>query len=185
MDLFNTYSNSIALFAAWLFFSAGVSKLTPGNTAYYRGIFEGYGVSSATLTVPLVAFLGVVEVCSSIFAIIPQTRNLGLTLCTAMLSGYFTLFAIQLYQGKRNLDCGCAGPGINVKLSPGLLLRNAILIVLIAMAIPVEQSVSTTAWLVATPFAFMLILIYLSFEHLLANVPKLSMLRQMSRRGVQ
>lgn len=186
MDIFNTYSNSIALFAVWLFFGAGASKLTPKNTAYYRNILEGYGIRSAKLATTLAVFLGAFELCSGIFAVIPQTRILGLTLCTAILTGYFTVFAVQLSQGKRDLDCGCAGPSTNVTLSPWLLLRNATLIILIGSAIPADPAAAPTAvWLVAMPFAFVLVLIYLSFEHLLVNAPKLLIHGQISRRGTQ
>ena len=46
----------------------------------------------------------------------------------ALFAMYSAAIAINLRRGRRDLDCGCAGPARRVPIGPSLLVRNAVLI---------------------------------------------------------
>lgn len=188
LTLIATLSNAISVFMLWLFLSAGVSKLNPVNRHFYTEVLNDYGVALPDLARVLVWLLGVVEVLAAIFIILPTSRLLGAILCGALLMMYFCVIAQKIRQGKLDMNCGCAGPGGLVTLSPMLLLRNALLIglliLLAATLIPSGFSLSSIQafgidiWLLSLVVAVMMIFIYLSAEHLLANQQKLALLKQ-------
>lgn len=112
--------------------------------------------------------------------VFPVTRPLGLIGCGLLLLVYMLAMAKQLWQGKLDMDCGCAGPAGSVKVSPALLLRNSVFIglLLVCLMDPFRAAaLNINHWFVATPMAVLLILINQSSEQLLANAQKLKLLK--------
>jgi len=55
-----------------------------------------------------------------------------------LLTLYSFAIGLNLMRGRREIDCGCLGPAFRQPLSPGLILRNAILgVAAAAVALPV------------------------------------------------
>lgn len=179
---FAIMSNAIALFMFWLFLSAGMSKLKPSNRHYYVGVFGQYGVTLPELVNASVWIIGSLEVVSGILILVPEFRMAGAALCAIMLAVYWCLFANQIRQGKVDIDCGCAGPGGGVMVSPALLIRNALLMALLGLLTFSNETLTTSVridyWLLSAVMAAMIVLISLSAEHLIANAQKLKRLIQ-------
>ena len=93
-----------------------------------------------------------------------------------MHSVYLLVFAKQMLQGKADMNCGCAGPGADLIISPMLLLRNAVLVALCLFAIGYGTTTTGMAWLVVLPLALVLGLIYLSCDQLIANQQKIQLI---------
>lgn len=178
MDMLAVFTTAMTLFVFWLFVNAGISKLRPDNRSYYQQVFAGYGITRANPARVFIVLIGAIELLIGVLPLFPASRSLGFVCCLCVLTIYFATFAVQLWQGKRDIDCGCAGPGFNIKVSPALLLRNLVLIACIALAAQGEVIYLLHAWLIALPLAVMLIVIYLSADHLLANQYKLYLLKR-------
>jgi len=168
--------NAAALFLLWLLVDAGLHKLRPANRDYYASVLTGYGVpGGARLAAPL----GAVELVTAISITLPSTRLFGAGLAVLLLLAYAIGVGVQLRRGRAGADCGCAGPGGRLSISVELLLRN-LLLVLVAIAVwlmPVGGG-GPAGWLLAVPAAAVLILVNLSAEQLLGNLPKLRAIRR-------
>lgn len=179
MNLLAIMADSAAVFLMVVLLVAGIHKLSPTNQNYYRGVLEGYGLGYHSQLNLVSLVLGVVEVFTAIALLIPEARPLGAMLAIILFGLYFTAMAVQLIQGKRDLDCGCAGPLGSSTISPALLLRNAVLIVIAAFCMTEPASLlgqlSSTA--LSIPFALVALLVYVCAEQLIANSQKLKQLR--------
>lgn len=171
------FSDAVALFFLWLFFSAGLSKLTPQNLSYYQELFDEYGIHSARLSAIMVKTLGAVELLSALAIVFPTTRTFAATVIFALLLTYLVSMYLQLRQGKKDQDCGCAGPGAHIKISPATIWRNAILSFLAISCLFSPYSQINTQWFLSLVFAFFLILTYLSAEKAIANYQRIQLLR--------
>lgn len=179
MNLLAVFADSAALFLMAILLVAGVHKLSPANQNYYRGVLEGYGLKYHSQLNLASLVLGVFEVFTAIALLLPASRPLGALLAIALFSVYFVAMAIQLIQGKRDLDCGCAGPLGSTKISPALLLRNAFLIAFAAFCLmePASLLGQFTGSALSVPFALVALLVYVCAEQLIANSQKLKLLR--------
>ena len=183
MDILNVVSNAIALFMLWMFLSSGVAKLLPTNRDYYQNVMAAYGVKLPELATSLLVLLAVLELLSGVLSVLPVTRFIGLILCSTLLSVYLLVMCAQLIQGKTDMDCGCGGPGRETTISNALIVRNAMLILLVFVALlaakPMAHQMSD--WLMALPMALMMIFLYLCFDQLIANGQKLNALKEVMR----
>ena len=170
-------SDAIALFFMWLLISAAIQKLLPENTAYFTTVIKNYGWKSES-TAPLVGkLLGSFELIIGLAIMLPFSRTLATFLAMGLLLAYLIIMAYQLYQGHRDVDCGCAGPGGKMKMSELLLLRNIILIGLASFCLNTGSTFELNPWALSAAFALLAIMIYQSSEQLIANAQKLKTLR--------
>ena len=64
-------------------------------------------------------------------------RPIGSVAALLLLTVYSGAIALSLLRGRRDLDCGCDGPGKSRPISPALLARNAVLMAVAVLgAIP-------------------------------------------------
>jgi len=174
--LTDVLGNAAALFLLWLLVDAGLHKLRPANREYYVQVLAGYGVPGG---VGLATALGILELLTAVLITLPSSRLLGAGLAVMLLLTYAVGVGMQLRRGRAGADCGCTGPGGRLWISVELLLRN-LLLVLVAIAvwlIPVGSE-ALAGWLLAIPAAAVLILVNLSAEQLLGNLPKLRAIRR-------
>ena len=124
-------SDASAVFFLWLFVTAGLHKLKPANGEYFTALFGDYGLSTnrPKLLLVLTKLTGALELSIGLAIIIPASRSIAAIAACGILLSYLTMMALQLRQGRRDLDCGCAGPGSQLKISGHLLGRNALLAV--------------------------------------------------------
>lgn len=92
---------------------------------------------------------------------------------------YATSISINLYRGRRDIDCGCNGPATTQAISWWLVGRNLVFLglVLIAIGPSAERSLN---WLDLFTILFGVLVasgLYLGFNQLLAQAPRLAALR--------
>ena len=66
--------------------------------------------------------------------LVPASRHLAALGAAALLAGYALAIGINLWRGRRDIDCGCAGPEQAQPIRPVLLARNAALVGLALVA---------------------------------------------------
>lgn len=167
------FAYAIKLLIAGLFIHAGFSKLQPQNQSYYADVIDGYGVIPVSFSHAMPKLIGASEFVISMAVLSVSFAHFGLLAAALLLAVYLASFAKQLVQGQTDINCGCAGPGMDVKISPMLLLRNVILIGLCLTSVSVGASSLSTTWLLAIPLAATMGLIYLSCEQLIINQQKI------------
>ena len=161
---------------AGIFMQAGLSKLMTENQTYYANAIEAYAMAPKVLTPLLPRVIGAIEVITCLLILIPATAQIGLISAASLFTLYLLAFAKQIAQGKADMNCGCAGPGAQVKISPLLLARNAVLVLISLFA---SQSVALPfgyAWFLVFPAAAILASIYFSSDQLIANQQKIQLL---------
>jgi hypothetical protein len=162
---------------ALLFFVAASHKLR--DLGRFRATLGEYRLLPAGLT-PLAAVLVVaVEVAAAGALLVPGARAAGLLAAAAVLVLYGAAIAINLARGRRDLDCGCAGPAVRRPISGALVVRNAALAALaLAGLLPVRPrallwvDALTVAGATAALAAF-----YASLDRVIAYAPGLARLR--------
>jgi uncharacterized membrane protein YphA (DoxX/SURF4 family) len=97
----------------------------------------------------------------------------------ALLASYTVAIATNLARGRRDIDCGCAGPARRMPLNTGLVVRNAILIVAVGCA-AIPTVARPLVWLDAltvTAAVLVLALLYGAVNTALVNAMRLQPLR--------
>ena len=122
---------------ALLFFAAAGHKLQ--DLGRFQATLAEYRLLPAGL-VPLVAALVVaVEMAAAGALLVPDARAAGLVSAATLLVVYGAAVAINLARGRRDIDCGCAGPAVRRPISGALVARNAALATLaLAGLVPVH-----------------------------------------------
>lgn len=112
--------------------AAGVAKLR--DLTRFSAVLEGYAVLPPAL-VPLIArLLPALEVAIAIGLIWPVTRNGAAWAAGGLLFIYGAGLGLNLARGRRDLDCGCEGFGRRHPIAAWMLVRNALMIGLAALA---------------------------------------------------
>lgn len=173
-------AQAAALFLLWLFLQAAWHKLKPSNSLYYRDLMSEYSGLTADsawlkLLLPLIA---VFELLLALALVYGPSQSVASILAAAVLSFYLGLMAWQWYQGKRDMDCGCAGPGARLSIGPALLIRNLVLIAL-ALLVLAHQGLDLSSWLLALCLSAVFALAYVCWEGLMANAQKITALRSL------
>ena len=129
-------------------------------------------IATAARAVPLV------EVLIAIALLIPAGRAWGGASAVLLLALYTAAIAINLRRGRRDIDCGCSGPGLERPITGALVLRNTVLIALALLAaLPMSAAAlhGFGLFLIAAVVAAGLIL-YTAIEGLASNQPRLKSL---------
>lgn len=95
-----------------------------------------------------------------------------------LLATYGGAIAINLFRGRRHIDCGCAGPARRQPLSPALVVRNAVLCggALCASLPPSPRALTWIDAVTAVAAVAFLGVGYAIVDGLLANAPRLRLL---------
>jgi methylamine utilization protein MauE len=158
---------------ALLLLAAAAHKLR--DLAAFRSAVEGYALlPSGWLTGAAILLVGI-ELSIGISLILPGLGSVPAYAAAALLATYSGAIAINLQRGRRDIDCGCAGPAGRVSISRALVLRNGLLIAG-ALVAALPPTVRPTVWLDAVTVVAsvgMLALLYVSAETALANALRL------------
>ena len=162
---------------ALLFFVAAGHKLR--DLGRFRATLAEYRLLPAGL-VPLAAALVVgAEAAAAGALLVPGTRATGLVSAATLLLVYGAAVAINLARGRRDIDCGCAGPAVRRPISGWLVARNAALAAAALAAVaPVRPR--PLVWVDALTVmgaTATLAALYASVDRLLAHAPALARLR--------
>lgn len=108
---------------ALILFAAAWHKLSEPEV--FGGALQAYDLLPAAAVMPLARVLPWIEVATGVALLVPVTRNPALLVFTALILVYAGAMAINLWRGRRQIDCGCGGEVH--PLSWGLVLRNGVL----------------------------------------------------------
>lgn len=137
-----------------------------------------YALLPPALVAPAARALPFLEALLALALLLPATRAAAGIGAAVLLAGYGGAIALNLLRGRRDIDCGCSGPGLERPLSPALLGRNALLagIGLLAAAEPLARPLAWFDLFVIVAASATLLLLYAAVEGLQANAPRLARL---------
>jgi hypothetical protein len=94
----------------------------------------------------------------------------------ALLALYTAAIGVNLARGRRDVDCGCAGPGGRQTLQGGLVARNALLAAAaLAAAAPVgARGLGAVDAITIAGAVLAAAALYAASQHLLALAPRLA-----------
>ena len=168
---------SLVLFFLWLLAAAAAHKFL--HHQYTAGLIRSYvhvGEMAAGLLAWLIAFL---EAGLAFGLAMAELRQAAFLATAALMLVYLLGMASLLVRGRVDVRCGCAGPDSDLRVSPALLIRNAMLAVLAALgSLPVSGAVSATMAVSAGLIGVFLIAAYLCVEQLLFNAQRLAEMRR-------
>lgn len=125
---------------AALFASAALHKLR--DVAAFREIVRAYrlGPDAAVTAAPTIAGA---ELAVAGLMLLPGMRSAAGLGAIALLAVYSAAIAINLWRGRRAIDCGCGPLGARQPISEWLLARNAVLVI---AALAVLHGPAPRAW---------------------------------------
>jgi hypothetical protein len=162
---------------ALLLLVAAAHKATDAGA--FREALAGYALLPRGVVPFAAASFMTIEASLAIGLLWPLLAPEAALLTAGLFFLYGAAIAINLARGRRHIDCGCAGPAGRQPLSPGLVVRNAAL-VLMALAATTPAGVRTLVWIDAvTVVAFVLAaaLVYAAADAALAQAARLSLAR--------
>lgn len=164
------------LLTTLIFGGAALHKLR--GLPEFRAVLENYRILPAPLLKSAVGVVIAAETFAALAIWWPALRVVAATTAVVLLVAYALAIALNLYRGRREIDCGCSFGNSAQPLSWALPLRNALLVVPCAIA---GLGASTSLPALGVPVAFFaataLAILYLGWGALLANRPQALRLR--------
>lgn len=167
------YVVASALTVAVILASAATHKLRAPMR--FASQLEDYQLVPGALVGLLARLIPALEVVIALGMLIPTTRSAASLAACALLAAYAAAIGINLWRGRQDIDCGCAGPDQAQPLRPQLLLRNAILVGLglLASIEPLSRQLGLFDGFVILAASATALLLYAATDGLLANAPRL------------
>ncbi len=167
----------IALSLALLWFVAAAQKLR--GFAVFVTVLADYRLVPRRATRACAGAVIGLELALGSCLLTPVLRSLALAGSVLLLALYAVAIAVNLFRGRRFIDCGCMGPVGQQSLSGSLVARNLSLACLaLAAMLPVQGR--ALVWLDAiavTAAVCAAALLYAAINRLIANAPDLARLR--------
>ena len=134
-----------------------------------------YQLLPQALVRPSARLVPVVELGIAFALLVPLSRSWAALAAAGLLALYAAAIGINLWRGRADIDCGCAGPDQAQPLRPVLLVRNSALVALalLASVAPVARDLTLFDGFVTLAAAAVALLIYAAADGLLANSPLL------------
>lgn len=167
---------SCSLVLAVILFTGASHKLRAPHR-FARQI-DDYALLSGTAVALAARALPIVEIVIAVALLVPGLRAWAAAAAALLLALYTGAISINLWRGRRDIDCGCSGPGLERPLSSALLVRNGVLIVMAVLAALPVGAIALHGFglfLIGASVAAVLIL-YTATEGLLSNQPRLKSL---------
>lgn len=162
-----------ALAIAVLLASAATHKVRA--PARFARQLADYQLLPDSLVRPFARLVPLLELAIAFALLVPVSRGWATLSAAGLLALYAAAIGINLWRGRRDIDCGCAGPDQAQPLRPVLLLRNSVLVVLalLASVAPIARDMTVFDGFVTVAAAAVALLIYAAADGLLANSPLL------------
>jgi len=156
------FSETLVLWIAMVFTMAAFGKLAAwGELA---GVVQNFRVLPRSWALPVSFVLPPLEAAVAVGVLLPATRMAAAAGAAALFAVFGAALALNLYRGRRQIDCGCFRSGLKQLISGAAVVRN---IVLTIAALLLAQSagaatLSPLEWVMAVGAALTLMLCYLS-----------------------
>jgi hypothetical protein len=153
---------------ALLFGSAALAKLR--DRTRFAAVLEAYDVLPVSIAKVLAVVLPFIELAVAMGLFVTQFRSVAAGAAGTLLLIYGAGIAWNLARGRRDIDCGCEGFGQRRPIAPWMLFRNALLIVVAALAgaVPTARPVVLTDVLTIAGGLAVFVLVYFAADRLLA-----------------
>jgi len=170
--LLTTGSTTLAALLA-----AAASHKLRDRRAFQR-IVQAYELLPAALAPLASAGLAVAELGLALALLLPATRTAAALGVVLLMLLYAAAIGLNLWRGRRDIDCGCSGPGAAQPLRPVLLLRNLALALLAGVvALPASpRALDALDIFVVIAASAVALLMFVAADGLLANQPRLAKL---------
>jgi hypothetical protein len=145
----------------------------------FRATVAEYRVLPGLLVTPAALALVGGEVGVAMALVLPAWRTAGLLGAAALLALYGAAIAVNLARGRRDLDCGCAGPAMRRPISGWLVARNAVLAA-VALAGLVPTAARPLVWVDALTIlgsTAALAALYAALDRMIAQLPAMARVR--------
>jgi hypothetical protein len=149
----------------------------------FRTALEAYDIVPATSLSAVFAWaLPGGEALAAVALVIDQTRIFGVALGAVLLAVVTAAVVINLLRGRTDLGCGCGGIEDEQKLSWALVVRNGVLLALLALVglEPAAREFTALDYVTIAGGACALYGLYAMVNQLLANQPRLVRLRSLA-----
>lgn len=146
----------------------------------FRATLDAYALLPSALSGAFAHAVPALELAAAVLLVSPRAAALGGVLAAVLFAVYAVAMGVNLLRGRRDLDCGCMGPGARSPVGPGLVARNLVLIVaaLAAGCVPVHARALVWVDFVTVPLAVaVLAALYAAVERVLALAPTVASLR--------
>lgn len=168
---------------ALVLFAAAWHKLSEPDV--FAGALQAYQLLPGAAVAPAARVLPWLEVGVGVALLVPVTRQAALLAFAALILLYAGAMAVNLWRGRRQIDCGCGGDVH--PLSWALVARNALLA---AAALVVAGPVLDRAfeWLDGVTLVvgvLALYAMYMLFDELLRQSSRIAELRAADRAGAE
>lgn len=162
-----------ALTIAVLLASAATHKVRA--PARFAKQLADYQLLPDVLVRPVARVIPVVELVLAFALLVPVCRYWAAMAAASLIALYAAAIGINLWRGRRDIDCGCAGPDQAQPLRPILLLRNSVLVgvALLASVLPMARDLGFFDGFVTVAASAVALLLYAAADGLLANSPLL------------
>lgn len=119
--------------AGLLFLVAAIHKLR--DLRHFSEVFAAYRLLPVAVGRPLALVVPVLELAVAAGLAFDDLRPVALSIGIGLLLAYAVAIAINLARGRRDLDCGCAGPNDRRPISGWMVWRNVSGAALLAMVL--------------------------------------------------
>lgn len=167
------YVIAAALSVSVILGSAATHKLR--SPTRFANQLEDYRLLPGPLVRPVSRLLPWVEIALAFILLVPAARNVGGMAAAILLAVYAAAIAINLWRGRRDLDCGCAGPDQAQPIRAVLLARNAALVglAMVASLAPGNRDLGVFDLFVVISASSVILFLYAAADGLMANAPRL------------
>ncbi len=117
---------------ALLFAGAAYHKLC--QPAHFVAVITDYQLAPSALSNVLAATLIGAEL-SVVVLVLAGLWQIAMAVAATLLVLYCIAVGVNLLRGRRDIDCGCAGPAASQTISGWLMVRNLALLLLVCLAI--------------------------------------------------
>lgn len=166
----SVFTLAVSLFFSCLLVTAGWQKRQ--EQAYLSAIIKRYEIVPSTWAAPLAQGLPWLEMGLGVALLVPLLQPSALVATFILFGSYTAAIAINVYRGRREIDCGCAGPHHVQPISMGLVVRNSLLLLSLGAALaiaPASLNLQLGVWLLAFTIALVAVLFYFSLQQLISN----------------
>ena len=171
---------TVSLALAILFGASAAIKFA--DLPEFRGALENYRIVPEELSIPSAIIVPLSELSGAIGLLVPRFHAAASMLLIFLIAIFTAAIALNLMRGRLYIDCGCFGPMLRQPLGNWMLGRNAILMLLCALALIPDYARAMTSLDFATIAlgATTLVILYGAANFLLANAPASNKMKQLA-----
>lgn len=149
--------------------------------AVFGGIVEQYRIAPRWLARIAARILPPLELAAAAALVLPRSSSAGAAFGLCLMALFTIAIMINLARGRVSIDCGCGGAS-GQQLSPGLVLRNLVVIfgLVVAWLTPPNGVVDGVTTIAVIGASLALIALYFAANQLMTNFQALGALNSRS-----